>query len=139
MKTYSFYHKETGVIAGMSFSSTADDAALNTPPEHIAIEGRHDHLSKRVDIATSEVVDYLPPQPSSDHEWDAETKRWQLNAAVTTKAQARAAALAAIATLETMTARCMREALLGQPEGLDRVAAIDGQIANLRALLLQAE
>lgn len=57
-------------------------------------KGLHDELSRRVDLAqgrqaqldahattvatAAHVVDYQPPQPSSDREWGARTRRWQL-------------------------------------------------------------
>jgi hypothetical protein len=30
-------------------------------------------------LTTGKVVDYQPPQPSDDHEWNHVIKRWQLN------------------------------------------------------------
>lgn len=139
MKRYGFYHRETGLLANVVFSTDDENAMLanNTPADHIAIEGHHDSLSKRVDIATGQVIDYQPPAPSADHEWNAETKRWQLNAAVTAKAQARAAALAAIAILEGQSMRPMRELALGIGilGARSRLAAINSQIASLRKSL----
>src|SRR5277367_2415396 len=101
MKTVSFYHKDTGIFHGNQFIGT-DDAtvALNTPPDHVAIDGHHDPLSKRVNLDAHRqivaieaeietvqdraqrqaeldalkallLVDYQPPAPSTDHEWDA--------------------------------------------------------------------
>jgi hypothetical protein len=180
MKVYSFYHKDTGAIAGASFSSTSPvDVTLNTPADHVPIEGAFDYLSQRVDVAavaavqaslltehpsrvaelraafvpvmlgtvfrepappvatatTAHVIDYQPPAPSADYEWNADTKRWQLNAATTAKAQARTAALATIATLDTQSIRAMREHALGFPGAQERVAAIDARIAELRKSL----
>jgi hypothetical protein len=87
-------------------------------------------------IATAaHIVDYQPPAPSAEHEWNATTKRWQLNAAATAKAQARTAALATIATLDMQSIRATRELALGVPGALERVAAIDAQIATLRGQL----
>ena len=47
----SFFHRLTGLLNGVHFlASDANIVALNTPPDHIAIDGHHDHLSKRVDV-----------------------------------------------------------------------------------------
>jgi hypothetical protein len=172
MNSYSFYHKETGVIHPKQLG-TDDPSQVpgNTPADHIAIEGHYDHLCTRVDVDlhrqflalqqepelpyrdqepqrdpaprqakldalwANVLVDYQPPAPSADHEWDGETKRWRLSAATTAKAQARAAALVAIAALETQGIRPMRELTLGLPGAQERLASIDSQIAALRASL----
>jgi hypothetical protein len=97
MRVVSFYHRETGMFNGRHLM-VSDPAMipLNTPPDHIAIEGDHyDPLTQRVDIATGKVIDHLPPQPSPDHEWSAISRRWQLRPEVTAKQQARTAALGA--------------------------------------------
>jgi hypothetical protein len=134
MRTVSFCHADTGLFNGRTLTVTNDDAiALNTPPDHIAVEGRHDHLSKRVDIATGQVIDYEPPAPSEDHEWNTETKRWQLSAAVEAKAQARAAAAARIAELEASQHSVVRDLLLGGLAARPRLQAIADEIAKLNA------
>ena len=79
------------------------------------------------------VVDYRPPQPSSDHEWNASAKRYELAEAP----QMRRAALAQIAALEASQARPVRE-LVRDPtnaEARKRLDAIEGQIAALRVQL----
>jgi hypothetical protein len=155
MRMVSFFNKGTGLFNG-SHMICSDDAAvaLNTPPDHIAIDGHHDHLSKCVDVfcgapeivdavnqygiptggklTLHKVIEYQPPAPSADHEWNAETKRWQLSAAVMARQQGRTDALAAIAVLEAQCIRPMRELALGFPGAQERVAAIDSQIAELR-------
>jgi hypothetical protein len=136
MKTVSFYHKDTGALHGnMLFVS--DDAMLagNTPKDHIAIDGHHDPLCKKVDLATGKVVDYQPPQPSDDHEWNADTKRWQIKAAITAKARAKAEALRQIVELELSGIRRMRELLLGLVGIDERLSNIDAQMTSLRAQL----
>ena len=58
-RAVSFYHRETGLFSGNHLVASDDNAVmLNTPPDHIAIDGHHDHLSKKADITTGEVVDY---------------------------------------------------------------------------------
>ena len=133
MSTYSFYHPETGQIHHQAFGT--DDARMlkaNTPAGYVATPGCLDPLSQRIDVTTGEVVDYQPPSPSADHEWNATTKRWQINAAVTAKAEARRSALASIAALEASQDCAIRELSLGQAGALDRLKALDIEIAALR-------
>jgi hypothetical protein len=66
MRVVSFYHRETGLFSGRHLM-VSDPALipLNTPQDHIAIEGDHyDPLTQRVDVTTGKVVDHLPPKPS---------------------------------------------------------------------------
>jgi hypothetical protein len=136
MKTVNFYHKETGVLNGTHLLASDDGAvALNTPTDHIAIDGHHDHSSRRVDVATGELIDYQPPSPGVDYEWNADTKRWQLSAAVEAWQAARSTALAAITVLEGQGIRAMRELALGQVGAADRLAALDALIGAQRANL----
>jgi len=97
------------------------------------MEGHHDHLSKRVE--SDAVVEYQPQQPSVDHEWDAETKRWQLTVAAHAREQNRLMILAKIAALDSQSIRAVREALLGLPGARDRLAEIDAEAIALRANL----
>jgi len=136
MKIWSMYDPATGLFLGRTFAATEDShVATNTADHEVAIEGSFDHLSHRVDLATGAVVDYQPPQPSSDHEWNAASKRWQLTAAVAAKQAARAAALGQIAMLEASQHRAVREAALGDPAAAATLKAIDDQIKALRAQL----
>ena len=130
-----FYDEATGLFTGRSLSVTDGEHAAaaikaNTPPGKVGFEGDVDPLAQRVDVSTGKLVDYQPPQPSADHEWDASTKRWQLTAAAATRKRARAAALQQIAALEQSQHGAVRDALLGR--GTDRLKAIDEQIAELR-------
>jgi hypothetical protein len=90
MKTYHFFHEETGLFADFILTLT-DERSLkaNIPPNHVAHDGSvSDHLSQRFDIASGSVVDYQPPQPSPDHEWDARSRRWSLGHAARTRLDA---------------------------------------------------
>lgn len=137
MRQVSFYHRETGMLARqrMTFETDDDDKHVidNTPQDHVAIKGHYDPLSQRVDVATGQVVDYQPPQPSPDHAWDETTRRWNLNADVQRKADARRAALLQIATLERSQHRTMRELALGMDGAKERLQAIEDQIVAQRA------
>lgn len=138
MKTFSFYHKDSGAIAPTVFSTDDDSLqhlANNTPPDHIAIEGKYDHLSSRFNVANGAVEDYQPPAPSADHEWNAATKRWQFKSEIAAKIEARRAALAEIVRLEDRSLRCMREMLLGDTMAVTRLKSIDDEIKKARAFL----
>lgn len=68
MKTYSFADAATGVFSGRSFSGPADWVEDNTLAGTVAVEGLHDPRRVRLDVATGEVVQYMPPAPTAD-EW----------------------------------------------------------------------
>jgi hypothetical protein len=67
MRQVSSYHKETRLLNGSHLLASDDAAiALNTPPDHIAIDGHHDSLSKRVDVANPETIDVYVTSDQSD-------------------------------------------------------------------------
>jgi hypothetical protein len=130
----SFYHVETGLLHDVMLT-TSDESiiALNAPAGHIAIDGHHDSLSKRVNVETGEVVEYQPPAPSAEHVWHDETKRWRLSDGAQAKIDGRAAALARIAALVDSQHQFVREYLLGVAPALERLAAIHDEIGKLSA------
>lgn len=137
MKVVSFYHRETGLFNGRHLM-VSDPAMipLNTPPDHIAIDGDHyDYQTQRVDVATGKVIDNIPPKPSEDHEWSTGARRWQIKPEITAKQQARNAALGRITELELKALRALREHALGKPGATERLAAIDTEISQLRGQL----
>jgi hypothetical protein len=85
--------------------------------------------------AAQHVVDWKPPQPSPDHEWNSERRRWQLSAAAAEREQRRRDALERIQALEASQPRALREAMLGDADGRARLAVLDQEIAQLRKLL----
>jgi hypothetical protein len=109
----------------------------NTPEGHTHFihEGPLDHLCNKVDVATGEIVDHVPDQPTDDHQWHEPTKRWNLSAAVQAKEQARAQALATINQLEAQCVRPLRELALGIAGAADRLAALETAIAAERLKL----
>lgn len=137
MRTYSFYHKETGVIHPQCFSTDGGERTLkaNTPADHIAVEAALDRLSQRVDVASGAVIDFQPPQPSNDHEWNADTKRWVLKPQVVEAKAKQRAIKAQITALEARQARAVREALCGDNAALERLRTIDEAINQLRSTL----
>jgi hypothetical protein len=102
------------------------------------VEGNHDHLSKRVELATKTVVEYQPPAPSQDHEWNATTKRWQPSAVARAKAASRAEDIAKIAALEASQHTLLRKHALGDVAALPRLQAIDDEIAAAEQRLLES-
>lgn len=135
MKAVSFYHKLTGALLPHHCNFSEDAAvALNTPPDHVAIEGHHDHLSKRVDVETREVVDHQPPQPALDHVWDDATKRWKRHPDVQAVLDAKVYAQTRIDFLERhKQPRAIRDFLL-RNDGTE-LLKIDQEIESLRSKL----
>lgn len=118
-----FFDTKTGLFTGRSLSAQSGEWVERNTPEgcgaFLQAAGQEiDYLSQRVDLETGEVIDYQPPAPGDDHEWNASTKRWGLSAeaqqAIDDDRQARAAILLA----EANSARAIREGLLELlPEG----------------------
>jgi len=137
MLVVSFYHRETGIFSGRHLMvSDPSMIPLNTPANHVAIEGDHyDPLTQRIDVATGKVVDHLPPKPSDDHEWNSISRSWQLRPEIVAKERARAAALARITELELKALRALREHALGKNGAHERLKAIDTEISELRLVL----
>jgi hypothetical protein len=132
ISTWSFYDETTGVFSGHQFTGHESTLGLNAPPGHKAAEGRHDPLSKRIDVETGELVEYQPLQPSQDHVWDDATKRWRLSDHAQAKAAQRAAAVARIAILTESQHQYVRQHCLGDPSALEQLRAIDDEIVNLK-------
>ena len=84
------------------------------------------------------IVDYQPPQPSVDHEWNGTTKRWQLNAATRERESKRRDAQQRIAALAHEERHLLRRLALNSfdAEAKERLTAIDTEIAELRLTAL---
>jgi hypothetical protein len=76
MSTWSKYRLADGMFTGVTVSCRGDYLDANVEPECGCVIGEYDALSQRVDLITGLVIDYQPPQPSPDHAWDAESRRW---------------------------------------------------------------
>lgn len=78
---WSFYNNNTGLFAPHIFHGGPSLVSVNTPADFTAIEGEFDHLSKRFDFETGEVVDYVPDAPPNDEmrtwEYSDISKRWR--------------------------------------------------------------
>lgn len=135
---YMFHHAETGVFSDKVLMTTNRSVVeANTPRGHVAIEGFFDHLSQRIDIERNQIVDYQPPSPSVDHEWDATSKRWALSVAAKEREEVRANASVRIRMLEEAQHRPMRELALdpSNAEARKKLDAIESEIASLRGAL----
>lgn len=89
----------------------------------------------RLRPTAAHIVDYQPPQPSTDHEWNKDVRRWQLTKAASIRQNEQASARAMIAKCETAALRPQRELALGIDGAKDRLQAIDNEIAQWRAKL----
>ncbi len=138
MRVVSFYHKVTGMFhARHLMSSDAKAIVLNTPRDHIALDGDHfDRLSQRMDVNTGKVVDQVPVQPTVDHEWNATDRRWQVKPEVLAREETRRHAILRISQLEQSGIRSLRELALGEAKAADRLKALDAEIAELRRSLV---
>lgn len=84
------------------------------------------------------VVDYQPPQPSPEHEWNAEARRWVLSATAGQRQEARVAALARIEHLEReVQPSLLRAVALGQEGAREKLSALDAEVAQLRTAILE--
>ena len=135
MKTWSFYDRQTGLLTGCTFTGRKASLDLNLKAGQGAIEGDHDHLSRKVNLDTGELEDYVPPAPDEHHAWNEEQKRWVLKPAVQEARAKRVQALTQIAQLEARQPRALREMALGHEGATQRLQAIEDQIASLRQLL----
>jgi len=144
MKSWSFASEQTGLIAETVVQCSERRIGENTPVGMVAIEGHHDHLSKRVDLATGEVVDWQPPAPPDTDletfEWDAAPKRPRWISKPTAKALVRAENAAIVAQIEREEAkqtRSIRELALtpSSKPAKDALQAIENKVAELRATL----
>ena len=128
MKSWSFYDSVTGRLSP-KHASGPDDWRPNIPASCAAIEGIHDHLSQRVDVDTGQVIDWQPLQPDADHEWNTDSRRWQLKVDVAATIERDLWARHRIQELEAKQARRVREILAADDPTL---TAIDQEIATLR-------
>jgi hypothetical protein len=127
---HTLYRVADGAIISTLEVSTADAAAANTPAGYALLDG---HFRSDVyRVVNGAAVDYVPPTPGPLYAWNATAKTWSLTAAAATAAATKAAALASIAALEAKQHRAVREHILGDSTALERVQAIDTQIAALR-------
>lgn len=130
---WSFVNSD-GDVLPQKFHGPAHLLSINTPEGCIAVAGNIDHLSQRFE--NGRAVEFQPPQPSADHEWNETIKRWVLTQAEIDRKQAIASAHGTIKALESKQSRALREAFLNPTEDTrQRVADIDAQIAEQRSII----
>lgn len=130
MSAFTIYRRDTGQIVGV-FSGAEKHLAANVPEGCSAIPGRYDGQSRRIDPETGQAVDWQPPQPSADHEWQG--RRWVPNS----EALRKRVALREIRRLERdEQPRAVREAVLGL--GDQRLREIEARVIELRAIISTA-
>lgn len=136
MKHFSFYHRESGNLHRVIFS-TDDPTQLanNTPKDHAPIEGRFDHLSQRLDMSTGQIVDFIPPPPSKDHVWNPDTRRHQLTAAAQERHAKRIADMQRAIEIECTLPLALLDHALCKPNSIDRLLAIRAELDVLKARL----
>ncbi len=129
----------TGFFTGRSMDASPDVLAANCPDGFAWVDGVTDWRSQRVELGTGAIVDYMPPSPGADYEWDSKAKRWVLSAEARVRNARKAAAAAEIARLEAeVQPRIIRELRLAEIAGrMDSAAAtrlqeLDARIAELR-------
>ncbi|HEY4370280.1 MAG TPA: hypothetical protein VGN07_23815 [Steroidobacteraceae bacterium] len=127
-KTYTLFDPKTGLPLGR-FKCAEDQVAGNVRNNQVAHEGAFDLYATCLDVATQLPVDYQPPRPDVDHEWNADRRRWQKKADIADRDQRRAEAQTRIDALELKQARRVRELLAASDP---RLQAIDDEIVSLR-------
>lgn len=132
-KNFTLYDRATGMFTGSHYFG---NPSLHETQDLASLDGHHDHLSSKVDVSNGNVVDYQPPQPDTNHEWDGKTRRWLLNAATTARIAAVQAAQARIAELATPERHLVRRLTLNPSDADARQAlvAMDEELARLSKL-----
>jgi hypothetical protein len=135
MRVFHKYSKADGTFTGKS-SGARNPASLALPDteEFGWVEGVTDWRAQRVDLKTGDVVDYQPPAPSKDHEWDG--KRWVVKPEIKQEREESAEAIEKIRELEAQQHRRVRELLAATDPALK---ALDDQIAALRPAIIAKE
>lgn len=121
MKSFSFYHKDTGALHGRIISLNVPENELgeaikaNAPVDHLPISGAHHPDESRVDVSTKSVI----PRTDGKRSSAQNTERRML-------------VLTRIVSAEARQARRVRELLI-EKHGDDQLSAIDAEIQALRA------
>lgn len=77
MSTYSIFDKKTGLFTGTKITTSSTDLLKDNIPEDCDVMiGEYDPLQHKVDVNRKKVIEYQPPAPGPNHNWDQVTKRW---------------------------------------------------------------
>lgn len=135
MKRWHFYRLADGIFTRATIAAThAELVAENTPEGCGAIAGDIDPDSMRVDLETGQVVDWQPPAPSDEHQWDADARRWDLPPEAAKREAERIDAQRRIEALELQQLRPLRELLIDPDSQAARakLIEIEDEVATLR-------
>jgi len=135
-RVYSHYFLDTGLFTGRRSRVPEGQESSITPRDGCAfIAGSYDLLSQKVDIETAEVIDYLPPQPSAEHEWI--NRRWVLTARAKSEIDSDQSARIELEQIDKAAIRYLMEAEVGviDEEGKRRLEAMVERKAELRQRL----
>jgi len=120
VKTITLYDLQTGLMGPVITMPDRRDPAA---PKGFGMKlGRHDPLSRRVDVSTGEVIDYQPPAPSEQYRWDTVSRRWVPTPEAEAMQLADRLARRALVKLEERSGpRAVREGLIAAlPDGPQR-------------------
>lgn len=134
---YSFYDLATGLFTGSGFTGSEESLMLNLKEGVGAMPGEFDQFSQAVEPMTGRIVNYQPPSPGEDYEWNETTKRWVLGRTAQLAFDNDVAARARLADIDSASIRALREAAIG-----DKAAAVamltdlEAEAVELRADVL---
>jgi hypothetical protein len=132
-----FYAAADGLWTGVTFDGPEDDVAANAPANSVPMPAcRFPHAMQLVD---GQLVEYQPPQPDADHEWNASDRRWRKTAAAVQRYADVERAKCAINDTLTITVADLIEWALsvggGKASALAALHAADTKIKNERKKL----
>lgn len=133
MKTWHLYDKHTGLFTGRAFQGLENALKGNVPEGFGARSDVDDWQSQKVDFASGEIIDHQPQAPDSFHEWNAETKRWQLTAEREQQIAEDAAARRQLEELDRKAVRAIIEDRLGMKPSVSDKDAGAMTIAEIQA------
>lgn len=126
-KTVTVYDTATGALL-RTFDGPAQWLELQLAAGEAVYDGALALHCTRIDVATGAAVEFEPPAPSADHEWDAARRVHVL----TEKGLKKRRAEADILGIERRQARALREFALGKAGARERLQQLDDEIAEKR-------
>jgi hypothetical protein len=137
MPALDFYDEGTGLWTGARYQGPTEDVPANQPAGSVPMPAcEFPHAMRLVD---GTLVDYQPPRPDTEHEWNATERRWRKTAAAVQKdSEAERAKCTINDTLTTTVADLIEWALSvggGKASALAALQAADTKIKNERKKL----
>lgn len=135
---WQFFDKETGLPAGRSYSGPADSLEANTPAQCVAVEVDAIDAARRLDLATSTLVDWRPPEPDADElvdwVWSTTERAWVGSPSFEARRRQRLGAVdAELAAAEAKQQRPLGDILVALTSGQTPNSADAARLAELRA------